>query len=105
MQANRKLKMLFVLLLPLLAVTMVAGGCATNRPAGEQFDDATITASVKSKFAADPLVSALDIDVDTLNGVVTLSGFVGSAAEKSKAGQIAAATDHVSRVVNNLQIQ
>jgi hyperosmotically inducible protein len=89
----------------LLALTVVATGCATNRSATAQMDDAGITAAVKSRLAADPDVAALNIDVDTMNGVVTLSGMVNSAAERTEAVQIAAGTDDVVRVVNNLQIK
>jgi hyperosmotically inducible protein len=92
------------LLLPVLAFTLITG-CATNRPPDAQLDDAAITASVKSKFATDPDVSMLNIDVDTVNGIVTLTGMVDSATEKAKAGQLAAGTDGVRRVTNNLQIK
>jgi hypothetical protein len=38
---------------------------------GTHIDDAAITAAVKLAFAADPEVKALQIDVDTRDGVVT----------------------------------
>src|SRR5262245_60437455 len=43
--------------------------------------DARITSEVKLKFAADDTVKALNIDVDTNNGFVTLNGTVNSKAE------------------------
>lgn len=52
-------------------------------------DDAAITAKVKTAFAADELVKARNIDVDTKRGVVQLYGTVQSAAEKERAIQIA----------------
>ena len=94
-----------VLVLSLAALPMSLAGCATNQPVGQQIDDSAITGAVKSKFAADATVSAHNIDVDTLDGVVTLSGMVNSASEKSEAGRIAASTENVRRVVNNLQIK
>lgn len=71
---------------------------------GTHIDDAGITASVKTAFAADPLVKALSIDVDTRDGVVTLSGRVGSSAERAKAEDIARRTDGVKAVRNQLMV-
>jgi hypothetical protein len=64
--------------------------------------DAGITSSVKSKFAADDAVKAYQIDVDTRDHVVTLSGEVESMAHKSRAVEIARGTDGVTNVVDNL---
>jgi hyperosmotically inducible periplasmic protein len=75
-------------------------GCATK-----SVDDATLTATVKSKLAADTETSASSINVDSNGGVVTLNGAVSTAAEKSKAEQLAKNTEGVSRVVNNLSVK
>src|SRR5215510_10846043 len=64
--------------------------------------DATITTAVKNKLAADPTTSAAKINVDTSNGVVTLSGSVPTAAEKSEAERLARNTQGVTQVVNNI---
>jgi hypothetical protein len=66
--------------------------------------DAGITSSVKSKFAADDTVKAYQIDVDTRDHVVTLSGEVESMAHKSRAVEIARGTDGVTNVVDNLVV-
>lgn len=66
--------------------------------------DAGITTSVKSRMAADDTVKAYQVDVDTRERVVTLSGEVGSMAAKERAVQIAAATNGVRDVVDNLEI-
>lgn len=71
---------------------------------GDATKDAALTAAVKSKFLADTKVSGLKIDVDTRNGVITLTGTVPTAAEKSRAGLVAKETDGVKSVVNNLKI-
>ena len=64
--------------------------------------DAGITTNVKSKMAADDTVKAHEINVDTKNGVVTLTGDVDSAIAKERAVQIARTTDGVREVVDNL---
>lgn len=67
-------------------------------------DDAGITAKVKTRLGADEAVSALDINVDTKDGVVTLTGNVADQAAKDKAEELARATEGVSQVVNNLTV-
>lgn len=102
-QINR-LGQLAVALLFAGAATFGTAACSSNVSVEEQIDDAAITASVKSKLAADPEVSAHNIDVDTNEGVVTLSGRVDDGAERSEAEQLARGTDGVKRVINNLKV-
>ena len=71
---------------------------------GEVITDAAITTEVKTKFLAEPGVSGLNINVDTNNGVVTLSGNVKSKAEAEKAMSIARDSKGVKRVVNHLKM-
>ena len=71
---------------------------------GEATGDAGITAAVKTKFLADTHVSGLKIDVDTTDGVVTLSGNVASAAEKARAVEIARETTGVKSVTDKLKV-
>ena len=90
----------------LLATGGAAGtaGCSTTVPARVQLEDAEITAKVKSKLTADPEVAAHNIDVDTNEGVVTLSGRVASLDQKQEAEKLARKTDGVVRVINNLRV-
>jgi hyperosmotically inducible protein len=66
--------------------------------------DAGITTNVKTKLAADDTVKAYQVDVDTRNGVVTLSGDVESAAAKEQAIQIARQTDGVRDVIDQIRV-
>lgn len=66
--------------------------------------DAGITTAVKSKLAADDNVSAFQVDVDTAEGVVTLTGNVGSQAARERAVMLARDTDGVRDVVDNLDV-
>lgn len=72
---------------------------------GQYVDDATITARVKSKFATDETVSAMRISVDTVKGIVELSGNVASEAELEKAIVLARAVPDVRGVRNNMTIK
>jgi len=67
--------------------------------------DATTTASVKMRLAVSAGVAAHDIDVDTRWGTVTLTGVVGSAAEKELATRIAHDVERVKEVENQLEIR
>ena len=72
---------------------------------GEYVDDATITARVKSRFAEDKTVAATRIQVETLKGVVQLSGFATSEAERQRAAQLAAAVPGVKQVQNSVVVR
>ncbi len=82
------------------ALVISLAGCE-RRSAG----DTTTNTAVKNKLVADPTTSAAKIDVDTSNGVVTLSGKVPTAAERSEAERIARNTQGVRQVVNNISVE
>jgi osmotically-inducible protein OsmY len=91
-------------------LTIVADARATpkerdGRSFGVWIDDATTTASVKSKLIGNPNTKGLQIDVDTRGDVVTLSGEVASDEEKSLAEEIARNTGDVKDVRNQLVIR
>jgi hyperosmotically inducible periplasmic protein len=67
--------------------------------------DAAITAKVKSSIIAEPDIEAMNINVDTVNGVVTLRGTVHSSAESDRVEEIARTTEGVKSVDNKLDIQ
>jgi hyperosmotically inducible protein len=68
-------------------------------------DDGALTAKIKSKMALDDQVRALDINVDTTGGVVTLRGHVRSEAERWRALQLARETSGVTSVKDELTIR
>jgi hyperosmotically inducible protein len=76
----------------------------TADDAGNIASDAALTTKVKTKFLADDQVSGLKIDVDSKNGVVTLTGTVRTAAEKNAAVALAKNTDGVKSVVDRLKV-
>ncbi|WP_374501030.1 BON domain-containing protein [Zoogloea sp.] len=89
-------------------LVFTAAGCAVTREqstVGQYVDDATITTRVKTKFAEDSTVSAMAINVETLKGIVQLSGFAKSGAERSKAEELARGTPGVSSVRNDILVR
>jgi hyperosmotically inducible protein len=83
---------------------LVAAGCSSTQTVGEELDDATITTKVEAKMAANPDVSAFNVDVDTNEGVVRLSGTVKSPEAKAEAEKIARGTEGVRRVINDIEV-
>jgi hyperosmotically inducible protein len=79
-------------------------GDAADR-AGNVITDAALTTAVKTKFLADTAISGLKIDVDTKDGVVTLTGTMPSAAEKTQALKVARETEGVKSVVDRLKVR
>jgi hyperosmotically inducible protein len=67
--------------------------------------DAVITGKVKTTLIADPDVKALRIDVDTKDGVVTLTGTADSAAHSDKATTVARGVEGVKSVDNQLTVK
>jgi len=79
------------------------------RQAGAVVADATAnartTAAIKAKLIRESNLAALKINVDTTDGVVTLSGTVNSTEEIAKAMNIALETEGVNKVVSTLQVK
>lgn len=85
-------RLMFGILGPLVLVL----GCSQS--------DSGITTDVKSKFVADDLVKARNLDVDTKDRVVTISGEVQSPMEEARAMELARNTKGVSDVVDRMAV-
>lgn len=95
---------LHTVLVLLAIVGVLSASCATNRPADEQFDDRAIRTRVDAKLTGDPEVNPFNIDVDVIDGVVTLRGEVTNPAARDEAEKLAGNTRGVQRVVNEIQV-
>ena len=83
-------------------------GCASTEKhssAAEYIDDAVITTKVKAALFGDPDLSAAEINVETSNGEVQLSGFVSTKAQIAEAVKTARTVDGVRKVKNSLQLK
>jgi osmotically-inducible protein OsmY len=83
---------------PVAAATSQASGI------GAAASDMWITSATKMRLLADPRTPALDINVDTRAGVVTLFGIVPTQDAKAAAADDARKVSGVTRVVNELQV-
>ncbi len=94
--------------LALISASIGLSGCNVLRgqsTPGEYVDDVAITTKVKAKLLDDDSVEGLDVNVDSTNGKVTLSGWADSEAEVRAAGQLAREVDGVKSVENKLQVK
>ena len=95
-----------------LATALLLGmmtGCASDggkhESVGQYIDDAALTANVKAAIVADPRLKAGEINVETYQGTVQLSGFVAQADDVAKAAQVARTVKGVKSVKNDLRLK
>ena len=72
---------------------------------GSVIDDSAITAKVKAALLAAADVKGTDINVETKQGEVQLSGFVNNQQQVDKAVKVASAVDGVKKVDNKLTVK
>jgi len=78
---------------------------AMTSDAKQTMGDATISAEINASIAKDAALSVMKIDVDTKQGMVTLSGTAPDAAARTHATELAQAVDGVKTVDNQLVIK
>jgi len=89
-----------------LTVDAAADQTASGAPAesiSTPVDDATVAGSVKSQFAADPQLQAIEVTVQ--QGVAQLQGTVGSVGVRNRAVDMARQTNGVTQVVDRLRVK
>ena len=93
-------------LLGAAALAGILGRCACKQKvageAGEYAEDSMITAKIKAQLAADDMLKAFQVRVETEKGNVQLSGFVDSQETIMRAGEIANSIPGVKAVQNDL---
>lgn len=90
------------------AVLVLASGCAVMRgqeTTGAYVDDTVITSTIKSRHAESKDVAMTSISVETLNGVVMLSGFAKNELERTTAERIARGVSGVKAVRNEIVVR
>ena len=73
--------------------------------AGNYMEDAGITAKIKAEILAESTLKVFQIDVTTIDGVVTLSGTVDSPLSRERASEVARNNPGVKSVENNLVVK
>ena len=91
-----------------LTLGSMTGGCAGTRTSdstGQYVDDSVITTKVKKALLDDKDVKSFEVGVETVKGVVQLSGFVNTSDQKYAAGKDASEVPGVKDVKNNLIVK
>lgn len=108
MNTRKKIGSMLLTFVVAAAIASAINGCAatkTQTSTGQYIDDSAITTKVKARLVDDPVVSGLRISVETYKGVVQLSGFANSRAEKNQAEEIAKQTEGVRSVKNDIHLK
>ena len=89
----------------LMAMTLGCASTRTQEGTGEYVDDTVITTKVKAAILNEPTLKSAEINVETFEGVVQLSGFVSSQAAESKAVEVARTVGGVKSVKNDMRLK
>jgi hyperosmotically inducible periplasmic protein len=89
----------------LIATLVACAGGPTKRTTGEYIDDKTINAKVKAALLNDARVSGIQVNVETYDGVVQLSGFVDDPEQIPRATEVAQGVEGVRAVRNDLIVR
>ena len=87
------------------AIVTTNTSASTAQAMGKGVDDMAITASISAGFAKDADLSAIKIDVDTKNGVVSLMGPAPTTTARDRATTIAKGVKGVVSVDNKLVVK
>jgi len=85
-------------------VLAFAAPAMAEKTAGNMVDDGTIATSVKASLLTEKGVPSSDVNVEVYKGVVLLSGFVKTQAEKDAAGKVAKDVKDVASVRNEIAV-
>jgi len=78
---------------------------STQQSAREAITDGVITAKVRAALGEDSITASYDIRVETLAGIVELSGFVGSDIVRTEALHVTEHVHGVHRVKDLLDVR
>jgi len=89
----------------LLTAFMGCEATQKQESTGQIVDDSVVLTKVKAAIYEEPTLKSLQINVNTAQGVVQLSGFVDSAQSVAKAGEVAGRVRGVVSVKNDLIVK
>jgi len=89
-----------------LATSLAACSAIEGREtAGQYVDDTTITTKVKAAIVNDEGLKGMQINVETMDGVVQLSGFVDNSTQAAQAANDARSVTGVKSVRNSIVVR
>jgi osmotically-inducible protein OsmY len=102
-----KLALLAMLALPIMSTAIITSCASTHNEesTGQYVDSSAVTLKVKADLLANKSMKSLPITVNTYKDGVQLSGYVDTAYQKVKAGDIASRVEGVRSVDNQLIVK
>ena len=90
-----------------VAMTVLAVGCrsTSHQSVGQNIDDKTILASVKTKLVVEKVSNLTKVNVDVTNGTVYLTGNVDSAEPRNLPHHMLKDRPHPARLVETLVVE
>jgi osmotically-inducible protein OsmY len=76
-----------------------------ERDAHRRMEDTLLTVRVKGALITDEVTREHRIHIETFQGIIQLSGSVGSEEEKTRAGEVAATVEGVVEVRNAIEVR
>jgi len=108
---NVRIVLSILILIPMLSgcvATAVVGGSTAaihdERSFGNQLDDATITANIDTRLIAEKDMPSRWVSVQSIEGVVTLTGYLPSSSHIERAIYITKSVDGVQSVRSELNV-
>ena len=99
------LKPAFVSFLAVLLLSTVSCMSTPQKDEASGSPDNAVTSKVKIALFKEPTLKGAEINVETQQGVVQLSGIVDSRAEMQRAVEVASDVDGVTSVSNDIQLR
>lgn len=95
--------------IPTIFIALLATACMSpsrHESAREsKVADSAVTLRVESRLKADPVTQGSTIAVETMEGVVNLSGFVDTLKERNRALEVVRSVEGVRRVKDSLTVK
>ena len=76
-----------------------------NTTVATAVDDSVITGKIKAALASDQVLNALQVNVETHDGAVLLSGFVDTGEQQTRAAEVARGVGGVRSVKNDTEVK
>lgn len=102
-QMNKSVSIVF---LSLLFASMLGCNVAPKKETtAEYIDDSYLTTKVKAAILRDPTLKSSEINVESYEGAVQLSGFVNSRSDITRAVEVTRTVRGVKAVRNDMQLK
>jgi osmotically-inducible protein OsmY len=94
-----------------VAMLLAVSGCESEQHSGDQrsegrtIDDKALTENVQNNLKNEPVYKFDNVEAKTFGGIVQLSGFVDTEAQKDRAGEVAQHVPGVREVENGIALK